>query len=147
MERGDLSNRLPPRWLFVFENVVGRVPPKKTAEWKLAMRLGRFKRAVGCYEMEPHVIKVLWDLYWRRDYRFDVVTFMGEGFRDALEKRLDRESVPFSNVWAEDEDTLARRLAYMPDVQYVVHGDTSRHLTYGPRGLLVTDPGALNLSG
>lgn len=145
MERGDLSNALPPRWLFVFEGVIGRVPPEHAAEFKLAMRLRRWKRAVRCYDIEEHVRKVIWDLTWRRDYRFDIVTFLGEDFAEHLERRLERESLPFSNCWAVDETTLARRLAVMPDVQYVIHGDPSRHLTYGNRGLLVTDPGRLQL--
>jgi hypothetical protein len=143
--RGDLSNRLPPRWLFVFEGVIGQVPPPRVAEYKLATRLHRWRRAVDCFELEDHVRKVIWDLTWRRDYRFDVVTFLGQSFAEHLERRLDRESLPFSNVWAVDEQTLAQRLTFMPDVQYVIHGDPARHLSYGPRGLLVTDPRRLTL--
>lgn len=145
MQGGDLSNRLPPRWLFVFENVLATVPDRRLLEWKAAVRLRRWKRVANCYEMHPHVMKVIWDLVWRRDYRFDVVTFLGEDFAEALEKRLHREALPFSNLWAVTEETLAQRLAYMPDVMFVIHGDPSRHLAYGNRGLLVTDPERLSL--
>lgn len=145
MEGGDLSDRLPPRWLFGFENVVGTLPPGSVRTAKMWQRLGQWRRVVEQYEIEPHVTKVLWDLTWRRDYRFDVFTVQGEDFRDALEDRLNRESVPFSNVFALSPEQLAQRLVYMVDVQYVVHGDPSHHLSYGNRGLLVTDPGALNL--
>lgn len=145
MEGGDLSNRLPPRWLFVFEGVIGSVPAKRAAEYKLAMRLHRYKRAADCFEIETHVQKVIWDLYWRRDFRFDVVTFLGDSFSEHLERRLSRDALPYSNCWSVDESSLAARLAYMPDVQYVIHGDPSKHLTYGNRGLLVTDPGKLQL--
>lgn len=145
MERGDLDNRLPPRWLFVFEGVIGRVPAERQREYRLAMRWSRWKRAANCYELEPHVRKVIWDLVWRRDFRFDVVTFLGEEFAEALEKRLARESLPFSNLWSVTATSLAERLAFMPDVMYVVHGDTQRLLTYGNRGLLVTDPDKLSL--
>lgn len=145
MEGGDLSNSLPPRWLFVFEGVIGRLPLEKARAARLWARAGQWRRVAELYEVEPHVQKVIWDLTWRRDYRFDIVTFYGEPFAAALEKRLSRESLPFSNLWAVDEDTLAQRLVYMPDVQYVIHADPARHLSYGPRGLLVTEPGALNL--
>lgn len=145
MQHGDLDNRLPPRWLFVFENVLAAVPDERLREWKLALRLRRWRRVVDCYEMHLHVVKVIWDLVWRRDYRFDVVTFLGDDFAEALEKRLKREALPFANLWAVTEQTLAARLAYMPDVMYVIHGDPSRHLTYGNRGLLVTDPNKLTL--
>jgi len=147
VQRGDLSDRLPPRWLFVFENVIGAVPADRALQWKLAMRAHQWRIAANQYEVEPHVSKVIWDLVWRRDFRFDIVTFLGDGMAGALEKRLSRESLPFSNLWSVSEDTLAQRLAYMPDVLYVVHGDPTRHLSYGNRGLLVTEPGALDLSG
>lgn len=145
MQRGDLSNRLPPRWLFVFEGVIGKLEPEQARAFRLAMRMGRFKKAANCWDIHPHVQKVIWDLTWRRDYRFDIITFLGEDFADALEKRLTRESLPFSNLWPVTEDTLARRLATLVDVQYVIHADPARHLSYGNRGLLVTDPGRLSL--
>lgn len=145
MLRGDISGQLPPRWLFVWEGVVATLPPDREAPFKLAVRLRQWKRAVAQYETHPHVAKVLNDLFWRRDYRFDVVTFLGPQYEQPIQDRLDRESLPFSNVWAVDERTLTQRLTFMLDVQYVVHADPARHLTYGPRGLLVTDPGALHL--
>lgn len=145
MRGGDLSASLAPRWIFVWEGVVADVPDSAVASFKLAMRLGRYKRAAETYEMHPHVVKVIWDLTWRRDYRFDLITFLGQPFCDALEKRLERESLPFSNLWAVDEASLSRRLSTMPDVQYVIHSDPTRHLAYGNRGLLVTDPDMLRL--
>lgn len=145
MQGGDISDRLAPRWLFHWESVVASVPSARVVEWKLAMRLRRYDRAARCYEVHPHVAKVLWDLYWRRDYRFDVVTFLGSSFGDAVEKRLDAERLPFSNVIATDPDTLAKRLVFQPDVQYVIHGDRDHLMSYGGRGLFVDDPGRLNL--
>lgn len=145
MQGGDLSDRLPPRWLFTFEGVIANVPEPRGREYRLAMRLGRHRRAVSRFEIEPHVSKVLWDLYWRRDYRFDVVTFLGDDMAEHIEKRLERENVPLGNVISTQPDTLAKRLAYMPDVLYVVHADPSHHLSYGNRGLLVTDPDLMRL--
>lgn len=145
MQGGDLSDRLPPRWLFVFEGVLANVPPARMREYRLAIKFKRWKRAANRFEVEPHVAKVLWDLYWRRDYRFDVVTFLGEDMGEAIESMLDRYNVPLGNVMATEPDTLAKRLAFMPDVQYVVHADPSHHLSYGNRGLLVTDPDKLRL--
>lgn len=145
MQRGDLSASLPPRWLFVFEGVIADLPAGNVAQFKLAMRMRRLRAAANCFELVPHVQKVIWDLTWRRDYRFDIVTFLGDPFAEALEKRLERESLPFSNLWAVDEESLAQRLAYMPDVMYVIHADPSKHLAYGNRGLLVTDPTRLSL--
>lgn len=145
MQNGDLSNRLPPRWLFVWEGVIATVPTELAAAHSRACRMRRIKKAVSCYQTHPHVMKVIWDLYWRRDFRFDVVTFLGDDWADSIERRLNDEGMPFSNVWAVDEASLAKRLAYMPDVLYVVHADPGHLLAYGNRGLLVTDPGALTL--
>lgn len=145
MQGGDLSDRLPPRWLFVFEGVIARVPPVKQARFNLYMRTHRWKRAAGLFEMEKHVTKVLWDLYWRRDYRFDVVTHMGDEMAEEIEKMLDRYNVPLGNVYYNEPEALAKNLTFMPDVQYVVHGDPAHHLSYGNRGLLVTDPDRLRL--
>lgn len=145
MQGGDLSNRLPARWLFVYEGVIANVPPERIGEYRRAVATRRWKRAAACWQTEPHVQKVIWDLVWRRDFRFDVVTFMGEHMAEAVELQMQHEALPFSNCWPTSESDLATRLAYMPDVQFVVHADPSRRLAYGNRGLLVTEPGALNL--
>jgi hypothetical protein len=145
VHRGDLSDRLPPRWLFVYEGVVGNLPVHNERRYRLATQLRQWKRAAACFETEVHVRKVLWDLYWRRDYRFDVVTFLGDEMAEAIDRRLDRESLPVGNVRSWQPDELARQLVFMPDVQYVVHGDPKHHLTYGNKGLLVTDPSKLAL--
>ncbi len=145
MQGGDISGRLSPRWLFVFENVIARVPPAKGRSCRLNVRLHRWQAAVDCFVVEPHVQKTINDLYWRRDYRFDVVTFLGDQFVEPIKTLLDQHSLPVSNVWGLTEETLLKRLAYMPDVMHVVHGDPARQLAYGNRGLLVTDPERLAL--
>lgn len=95
---------------------------------------------VKTYEVDAHTAKMCWDLMWRRDYKFDVFTFLPEKCEEAVREWVDRHNVPAVNVHSYDSPAhLARALVYSPDVQAVVHTDPSSRFTYGPKGLLV-DP-------
>ena len=141
MERGDLSNRLPPRWLVVFEGVIATHPtPADQAAYDVYRKLRSHKRALHTYVADEHVRKVLWDLTWRRDYKFDVVTFLPEKIAAHVAAWLDQHNVPAVNTYIYDHPhDLAKELVYMPDVHAVVHAEEENRFTYGHRGVLVSE--------
>lgn len=141
MEGNDLDNRLPPRWLVVFEGVVGQHPkPTDRNSYDFLTKTHLWKRAVATFQPDKHSIKVLWDLTWRQNYKFDVVTFTPERCQDHIRNWIDRYNIPCANVWHyPDAAHLGRDLAFMPDVYAVVHAEPSNRFTYGNRGVLVSD--------
>jgi len=76
----------------------------------------RYNNAAACYEVNTHVLSILWDFTWRHGYKFDVITFLGEDMLEGVSRVLDSSSVPFANLWAEDVNALSKRLAHMLDV-------------------------------
>jgi hypothetical protein len=142
MQGGDLSNEVSPRLLFVFENTVGTLP-NKVAEAKEAwyLRAKRWRKAVDVWDISDRAYALLWDVSWRYNYRFDVVTYHRPHFAKALAERFDDEGLPVGRVIASSPPKLAKQLAFMPDVRYVYDADESRLFTYGGRGVHM--PGGL----
>jgi hypothetical protein len=140
VQGGDLSNRLPPRWLVVFEGVIGVHPePRLRQQYDFWAKTRRWNRAVRTFQPEADVIKRLWDMTWRQDYKFDVATFLPCG-SGPVRTWLDVNNVPAVNVLPYEAPVdLGKRLAYMPDVYAVVHASEEDRFMYGHRGVLVSD--------
>ncbi|HET7110134.1 MAG TPA: hypothetical protein VFI41_04640 [Gemmatimonadales bacterium] len=133
---------MAPRLLFVFENTVATLPSKAAeAREKAALKLRRWTTAVNQWEIPERAYALLWDVSWRYNYRFDIVTYRPACFGKALKLRLDDEGLPVGNVWASSPIMLAKKLAFMPDVRYVYDADPQRIFTYGGRGVHM--PGGL----
>lgn len=141
MLHGDLDNRLPPRWLVTFEGVIARhAMPRDRLRYDSYCRIHAWKRAMDTFEPDKHSIKVLWDLTWRQEYKFDVVTFLPERIADRCKEWIDRYNIPAANLFRFDAPAgLAQDLAFMPDVYAVVHAEPSNRFTYGDRGMLVDE--------
>lgn len=142
MEGGDISNAVAPRVLFVFEGLIGRPPVGNQAiKAKVSRKLHRWTNVVDAWDLDETMVKQMWDLVWRRNVQFDVVTFLyEESFAVALWKRLDGLGLPVSRVlWFDSPQHLARSLVYMPDVRTVFTADRSNAMAYGKVGRLVVD--------
>ncbi len=140
MQGGDLSNQLPPRWLVVFEGVIGVLPTtaeQRRFHWWTSTHAWR--RAVDTFQLDEHTGKVLWDLTWRRSMKFDVATFLpGPKTGKHVEDWLEARNLPVANVRQyESPSALGKQLAYLPDVYAVVHNDPASEFTYGQRGRLL----------
>lgn len=140
MQGGDISNRLPPRWIVVFEGVIGTLPNAHTVkEFEFSCKIRAWKHAVTVFEPRGHSVKVLWDMTWRKDYKFDVVTFLPEKCAKHVTSWIDQRNIPAANVWHyPDAARLGQELAFMPDVYAVIHANPSNRFTFGDRGMLIT---------
>lgn len=140
MERGDLSNAVPMRWIVTWEECIARLPERHVRKYKAWASVLRWHRALEQWDTEPHAVHVLTDLAVRMGRQFDVVTHLGEG--EALEKaladRCEADGVPASRVQAMSRDRMQRELVHRPEVIYVLHGGPFG--AYGGRGLHVDDP-------
>lgn len=140
MQGGDISNQVVARIVIVWDNLLGILPSKPAeAKFTAYMRFKRWKKAVGSFEINEHLARGIWDLTWRYDFSVDVVTFLGgDDFAEEVEHRLDREGLPIGHVWFETPDSLARSLAYRPNVACVIHANPHHQLTFGSKGRLVS---------
>lgn len=132
MEKGDIDNGMPPRILIVANDFLIHQPKG----WELSGRgFGRWKRFTDRLEIDDAVRMYLHDFTWRRSLRVDVVLIgYPEQVAEHLQERFNRMNLAIANVYvvANDQE-LVKRLAYMPDVMYVVHGRTEWTYTFGAK--------------
>ncbi len=75
-------------------------PPR--APWSLLRAFGG---------MGPPPATTLWDFTWRHNYKFDVITFLGEEMLDGVRHLLTQMGTLVVNLLAEVVDALSKRLA------------------------------------
>lgn len=147
MLHGDISNRVEPRLMLVFEGLIGFHPDAKArAKYSMMAKVGQWKRAANTFTVNEPCAKVLVDAVWRRRYSVDVVTFLDEEIVEPLTDWLDAKGLPVGNVTYADKTMLARELNYRLDVVGVFHPNASDVLVFGSKGYLV-DPAAPVLFG
>lgn len=137
MRFGDISNKVSPRILLVFEGALGLCTD--THKLDKALAKGKVMTAVKLFELNQLALHVLDYLYWKKDINIEVVTFLGEEFAEELAALLDERSVPVHRVWSSTPDALARRIAYMPDLAVVYDPEPARWLAYGAKGRYLQD--------
>lgn len=147
MQGGDISNEVTPRLLMVFEGLIGLLPtPRSRTVESLCRKARQWGMAVNAYEINEGMAKAINDAVWRRHQQIDVVTFLGEGFADAVAARLEEEQFPIGHVMATTSEKLARRIATMPDVFAVYDPDPTHRFRYGGKGRFLS-PHEINSLG
>jgi hypothetical protein len=146
MRGGDISATVSPRFVVVFEDLLG-FPPKEPVHTRT--RLGRkvdHSNDARYWEINDQLARSIWDVVSRYDYSVDVVTFIDPEFADQIRERLDDERLPVGRVWFEQPHQLARRLAYSPDIAGVFFASPEYRFTFGSKGYPV-DVASSNLMG
>ena len=96
--------------------------------------IGPFKRHLIHALEELEETARLWLMTDRLHLRVEVVTFIGESFAHALEKRLEDDGWPVARaIHFDGPGPLARALTNRPDVVQVIDHDGRRALHYGSR--------------
>lgn len=136
MQRGDISGEAPKRILLVWEDTLADVRPSRALQEAAFRKTRQWKRAVRCWDERPLSRGRCWQVSNQLGVRLQVVTFLGEGFADALEDRLDAEGWPVVSYVEQypNPGALGRELAGRQDVLQVVDGLENRFLHYGRRG-------------
>lgn len=135
MRKGELSNETLPRAYIVFENLIGLLPSAKDrlAE-QLARKRKNWQKVADCYKLNIKTSQGLRDLYWRRRFRVDVITFIDPAFVPFIRDKLDGRNLLFGDVHYYDIESLLADTTYDPSVLAVLDPDPSRVLTWGSRG-------------
>lgn len=136
MQGGDISAELPKRILIVWEDTLADVPEGMVGLEKLARKAHRWDRAVRMWHARPLARGRCWQVANQLGVRLQVVTFLGPGFANALEQRLDDNGWPVMGTVEDyaNPGALGRELAGRADVLQVVDGLENRFLHYGRRG-------------
>lgn len=136
VQNGDLSNKVSPRILLVFEGALGFCSNEK--KFAKAAAKQDWERALSFWEFNELLIRqILW-LFHRRDVNTEIVTFKPEGFATELRYRLDTMDIPVHRVWSTSPENLGRQIAYMPDLACVYDPEPERWLMYGSKGRLLS---------
>ena len=140
MQGGNISNRVEPRLLVVFEGLLGiHADARARAKYSAAMKLHRYGTAIKTFELNERLQRSIWDVtYGRFNYAVDVVTFLGEKLVNPLSDLLDEQGLPIGHVTYSDKLLLARSLNYRPDVAGVFYPAASHpDFAFGSKGYAV----------
>lgn len=134
MRGGDLSNQVTPRLLFLWEGCVAENVKRRVYESP--------ERHLRRMAPRLNVVRRMWDVAWRFDYRVDVFSLLGENYGAPLEKVIDRLDLPVSHVTAYDSFTQAAKLmAYAPAVARIFVGEEYSPIAFGGKTVVVPSEG------
>ena len=139
MLKGDLSNKMLPRLVVVFEGAVGVVPDDRRKSYFKLCQKKRWQQAINCYELNDLMLSKLLDLRWRQDVNVNLVTWLGDEAAVAIQDRMDEEGIPVGGCFASTPSRLSRELAYAPDIIAVYDPDPDHIFTFGSKGIILTD--------
>ena len=142
IERGDISNEVAPKLFFVLEDLIAHVHEDDQKRAARYARRGAWKLLANLYNFDGKMIAHLWDLVWRTNYSFSLVTIASgdEEWMEALERRLDRFNVPYSGlVGFSTVDELAQHVVFMPNILRLYHGREEWKFKFGRVGEHVPD--------
>lgn len=140
MKGNDLSSVVVPRVILVFEGALGFIPEDKTLVFNTEASRGDWHRAWQCWDINDMMARKIWDVVIRKSLQIEIVTYVGDGSDECLaglENLIDEHNIPASVSMEADAQTMARELAYRPDVIQIYDANTETAFAYGRRGVLL----------
>lgn len=148
MQDGDLANDLVPRFVLVFEHLVGVVPNSRTKmAFEAFCRAKRWKLAVNLLAVNDPLARHMWHVTWHLNHQLEVVTYLHKDAVDPVQIWIDDNDLPVHRVWYAEPRKLARKIATMPDLAAIFDPDPRHQLTYGRKGRILNpaDPDLLKV--
>lgn len=140
MKFGELSNKVAPRAVILFEGLLGLLPSGSIQEHDKAVKKNDWEKVVSLFKLNEIYLMKLLDLTRRKDINFSVVTWMPEPADQAIVDMLDKQAIPVRGCFSSSPEVLARMLPYNPDVAIVYVPSTEYVLTLGSKCYVVTEP-------
>jgi hypothetical protein len=139
MLHGDLSNKVSPKLLVVFEGAVGVLPKDRLKDYSKFTGKKKYKEAADCYRLTDSYLDQVLYLNWKKNYNISLVTYLGQDMAWEIERIMDARSIPVGECYSYTPVELARRLVHRPDVIAVYDPDPQHILTYGSKAVLLTE--------
>lgn len=116
--KGENLGKPPPKFVCVFEAILGFCDPLDEPESGRLLKAGEYAAALGLWKLSDLAVRVIWDRVVRLSQTWYTVTFLGDDdlLAQALGEKLGQAEVPVKTVWAMNPGIFARSLAVMPDV-------------------------------
>jgi hypothetical protein len=137
MQGGDISNEMQSRVVVVWENLLGQLDPLLVAKEQKLLRRHRYKAAAELWEDNHIGWRAFTDMTWRKGFPVDVLITHHAMFADYIVQRMEAANRPFGNVYLDNHEDFEFRLAFMPEIAVVIHGEQRRQFLYGSRGRMV----------
>jgi hypothetical protein len=135
---GDIEAFVALRFVFVFDGLLAKLPDSRKKLYKGYLIAHQWKRAFCLWDINRMGLAHLRDVYWRHDFRIDVVTWQPPEIAELIGGFFDESNIPVTHTSAFEPEHFERELAYMPDVVKVFHGDQSMPFRFGGKGRLVS---------
>lgn len=141
---GELGQpwEVAPRYVFVWEGLLARLPEGKEAAERRWLKLKRWERAFRLWEWDPIMRNVISDSFYRRHIVVDVLITHELPFRDLVMQYMEQSFYEITRVL--HRPSLAefeKQLPHMPEVDLVLHGEADRPFLFGSKGRLVRSSG------
>lgn len=141
MLNGDLSSKVTPRVLLVFEGALGFIDGNRIRTFDEYASHGDWHEAWCQWEINKLLARKIWDVEFRQGIRFTLVTYIWDTEECAagLEELMDDLNLPVQGVIATEPEKLSREIAYMPDVVRIYDGNRETSGMYGAKGVYLKD--------
>lgn len=116
--KGENLERPPPKFVLVFEGILGFLDPLSEPESARLIKCGEYAAALELWKLSDLATRVIWDRVYRCSQTWYAVTYLGDDDRlaQALGKKLGTAGIPVKTVWAFNPGVFARSLITMPDI-------------------------------
>ena len=135
MERGDISNEVGSRMIIVANDLLLHFPERLPIQHRAWGKNTWLQRHT---EVDPMARTYLHDITWRMGVRVDVVIIgvFSDEFVNGIHRRFDRMNLAVAHVYAVPTvKEFVNTLAYMPEVQYIVHGRDDWTYAFGSKAV------------
>jgi hypothetical protein len=145
MKGNDLSNKVSPRHVIVFEGGLATLDPENIRNFNKEYKARQYWKALRWWDWNPLMLAQIERIVRTTDINIEVCTWTGydleyHDFALAIAEQLDDMNIPVRSVWASSPVDLAKALVYIPDIAYIYDPDPSHLLTFGSRGVHLTNP-------
>lgn len=145
MKGNDLSNKMSPRHVIIFEGGLASLPLDHVSDYEKSYKRKRYWEAVKYWQWNTQMLGQIERVVRTADINIEVCTWIGydleyHDFALAIAEKLDNMNIPVRSVWASSPSDLAKHLAYLPDIACIYDPDPSHVLTFGSRGVYLTSP-------
>lgn len=135
MEHGDLSNRVEPKIMVVFENLIGTCEDERKAE--KYMKRGNWAKAREQWRLNQLTLARLSYLTMRKHMNITAVTFVPyPDMAGEFQSMLDDAGMSIEVEYHQPE-ILARQVAYKDDITAIYDPARERRLFFGRKGRYV----------